>query len=112
MIVVTTTKKNIIIIQYFTVVAVVNKDSILKRLKHDGTCKYPEEYVLTLEKRLIESFMKAEIERPQLLNETTEAGGTTDGVKAGYVVYIAAAIGSKFNNYSCILAHHMHDTLV
>ena len=83
-------------IQYFTVVAVVNEYSILKRQIHDGTYKNAEEYVLTLEKRLIESFMKAECERPRLLNETTETGGTTKDKKAGYVVYIAAAISSKF----------------
>ena len=49
-----------------------------------------------MEKRLIESFMKAESERPRLRNETTETGGTTKDKKAGYVVYIAAAISSKF----------------
>lgn len=73
------------------VVAVVTKDSILDdRVAADGYITNHEEYVLMLEKRLIEKYR--EFDCPKLYNKTTAPGKTDEKGSIGYVVYVAFAL--------------------
>ena len=91
-------------IVHFKVVAVVTKESILEIHEHDGCFKNAEEYLLVLEKRLIESFMQMKAtEMPKLLNNSTATGYRVGNLKeemAGFVVYIVATTDRKFKVYS------------
>ena len=92
-------------IQCLIVVAVVTKESILKKYADKGIIKHPEEYTMVLERRLIESFadMKAASERLILLNKSTHPGSTVKEEKAGHVIYMAARTGGKFIKLMCII---------
>ena len=75
----------------------VTKESITKPDERKESFKDPEEYVLMLERRLIEDFMRATTKRPILLNESKDQGKTTERVKEGFVVYMTAIRGGKLN---------------
>ena len=70
--------------EFLIVVAVVTKESITKPDERKESFKDPEEYVLMLERRLIEDFMRATTKRPILLNESKDQGKTTERVKEGF----------------------------
>lgn len=74
------------------VLAVITEESIPEDCVTKGYIIHPEEYALTLEKRLIQKYMK---EHTGLANKTTNPGKTDKRGSNGYVVYMAFRLESK-----------------
>ena len=75
------------------VVAVVTRDSIPEEYFTNGTIANQEEYVLTLEKRLIQKYKKGSDKR--LANKGTDPGHTDEAGSVAYVVYMAFTLEGK-----------------
>ena len=75
------------------VVAVTTKNSIPKDCFDKGYITHQEEYALTLEKRLIQKYIKDDDDR--LANTGTDPGHTDGGSSVAYVVYMAFTLKGK-----------------
>ena len=74
------------------VVAVTTKHSIPKDCIDKGYITHQEEYALTLEKRLIQKYIKDD---DRLANTGTDPGHTDGGKSVAYVVYMAFTLEGK-----------------
>lgn len=66
----------------------VTKESIPPSCEKDGSITHPEEYALTLEKRLIQKCQKDPELAVKPANKTTDPGKTNREGSEGYAVYM------------------------
>ena len=85
------------------VLAVITENSIPKECAQKWYITEPEEYALTLEKRLIQYYL--EREDPRLRNTSTEPGSKDKRGSPAYVVYMAFAMDGKFKDFPLYEEH-------